>query len=396
MVDAVDALLDQDRAQLGPIECIVTGDSAARDESDQAPAPAPATPTDTLPEGWSRTPPALPPKLPRSYLPVSLAREAGVTALSEREGRALNNPVATLVYEPRLVALGRVGFVERKSGVDAAREVGLLLHADSVGAVVQWDEGDPVGFDANRLLSAAEGEALFAPVPDGLGKAARLKSAERDFRDHLYRDFVQEVFHIPALKLYGEAGESEEAFIGRAQQIVREKRDAEVDKLRRKVKRALDRLEKKLAREERELEEDRADHSARKREELLSAGETLIGMLGVFGGRKKRTGLAAAARKRRMTANAKMDIAESEEEIAALREEIEAVQARFEDDAADIADRWAALLDAPETHEVRPRRADVRVDAVALAWTPVWEIAHDSAAGGRVAGRIEAWRTPGP
>ena len=80
------------------------------------------------------------------------------------------------------------------------------------------------------------------------------------------------------------------------------------------MQRVLDRLEKKLVKEQRELEEDKADYDARKRDELLSAGETLVGMLGIFGKRKS-TGLSAASRKRRMTSRAKEDIQESVAEI---------------------------------------------------------------------------------
>jgi len=356
-----------------------------------APAAVGATP-DELPPGYARTPPALPPTLPQVYLPITRASTEGVTALAEREGRALTDPTPTLVYEPRLLALARVGFMDRKRDVNEERVIGRLLAPDSVGAVVRWDEGEVVELDANAVLPDAEGEAVFAPVPGTLDKVKQLKAAERDFRDHLYQDQHLEIFHIPALKLYGEAGESEAEFLGRARLAARELRDAEVDKLRRKVQRALDRLEKKLAREERELEEDQSDHASRKREELLSAGETLIGMLGVFGGRKKSSALSSAARKRRMTANAKMDIVESEEEIAVLREEIEAVQTQFEEDAEVIAEKWDALLDEPDTHVIKPRRTDVRVDLVALAWAPAWEIGHTSAAGRRTGGRVEAWR----
>ena len=353
---------------------------------------AAADTADALPKGYQRTPPALPPTLPQAYLPVALSDADGVTALADREGRALTDAAAALVYEPRLVALGRVGFVDRRRGVDDERAIGLLLDPESVGTIVRWDDGEPIDLDANALEPAAGGEAVFAPVPGTLDKTKKIKAANKDFRDHLYQSQTLEIFHIPELKLYGEAGESEAEFLGRARLAAREKRDAEVDKLRRKVQRALDRLEKKLAREERELEEDKADYSARKREELLSAGETLIGMLGVFGGRKRTSGLSSAARKRRMTSNAKMDIAESEEEIAVLREEIEAVQAQFEEDAEAIAEKWDALLDAPGTHAVKPRRTDVRVDVVALAWAPVWEIGHTSAGGRRTGGRVAAWR----
>ncbi len=380
---------DQIRLLKPPVDAPTA--SAATPGAPEAPAAVAPVP-DALPDGYARTPPALPPGLPQAYLPVARSGAEGVTALSAREGRALTDPEPALLYEPRLLALARVGFVDRKRDVDKERVVGRLLDPDSLGAVVRWDEGEAVALDANAVLPGAEGEAVFAPVPATLDTVKLLKAAERDFRDSLYQDQRLEIFHIPALKLYGEAGESEAEFLGRARLAAREKRDAEVDKLRRKVQRSLDRLEKKLVREERELEEDRADHASRKREELLSAGETIIGMLGVFGGRKKSSALSSAARKRRMTANAKMDIAESEEEIVALREELAAVQAQFEEDAEVIADKWDALLDEPGTHVVKPRRTDVRVDMVALAWTPVWEIGHTSAAGRRTGGRVEAWK----
>ena len=66
----------------------------------------------------------------------------------------------------------------------------------------------------------------------------------------------------------------------RAQQAAREQRDAEVDKLRSKYQKTLDRLEERLSKEQQELAEDRAHYEGRKREELLSGAETVVGMLG--------------------------------------------------------------------------------------------------------------------
>jgi phage terminase Nu1 subunit (DNA packaging protein) len=199
------------------------------------------------------------------------------------------------------------------------------------------------------------------------------------------------LYYNPVLKLYGQPGESERDFNVRAQQIAREKRDAEVEKLRRKYEQKLDRLEIRLAREERELTEDQDEYDARKREELLSAGESLIGMLGIFG-RRRSSALSQAARKRRLTTSAKADIEESEAEVARLQDEIEDMRRDMQEEATAITEKWAATLDEIETYPVKPRRSDVRVEVVALAWSPHWEIGYRSARGSLTHDRMPAWR----
>ena len=40
----------------------------------------------------------------------------------------------------------------------------------------------------------------------------------------------------------------------------------------------------------------------------------------------------------------------------------------------ELAERWGELIDEVEEVEVRPRRADVRINLFALAWLPRWEV----------------------
>ena len=109
-------------------------------------------------------------------------------------------------------------------------------------------------------------------------------------------------------------------------------------------------------------------------------------MLGIFG-KRKRTGLATAARKRRMTTRAKEDIQESIAEIAALEDEINDLKAKLAGDAEDVTARWEDQLEEITTYAVKPLRTDVRADLVALAWAPYWEIGT-----GGDKGRLEGWR----
>jgi hypothetical protein len=282
--------------------------------------------------------------------------------------------------------------VDSRRRVNEKRAVGRLVHPRELDPVIDWAAAEPLPLTADDLVEGPpRDEAWFGAVPEQLNSARELKSLKRDFADALYHDQRLELHHNPELKLYGTPGEPLEAFSLRVRQETRERRDAEVDKMRRKYERRMDKLETRLAREEQELERDTATYESRKREELISAGESLIGLLGIFGKRRSRRGLSTAARKRRMTTSARASIEESKDEIRRLEQELEDLRHEMEEEATLIADRWAEVAEANEVHPVKPRRSDVKVVLFGLAWLPSWEVSHRSARGGTITDQLPAW-----
>jgi hypothetical protein len=360
-------------------------------QKDVAPAAEAAAPEAAAPSGYTSMAPAVAPDLSQVFLPLRLRKKEALSELEEELGQSVEATETTVVYEPALLALGSVSFVDQKRKVDEERPVGLLLRSDQLGAAPSWEDAAALDLDARDLEDEPEPEALFGAVPAELSTAAKLKSLEKDFTDHLYNNQRLDLYHSPALKLYSEAGESEGDFKVRAQQVAREQRDEAVDELREKYQKKLAKLEDRRDREEQELAEDRAEYEGRKREELLSAGETVVGMLGIFGRRSSR-GLSTAARKRRLTTKAQADVQESEEEIKDLEEEIKQMTQEMEREAQDLADEWADLAEEVEVYSVKPRRKDVKVELVSLAWAPSWEIEYPSARGKVAHGRVAAYR----
>jgi hypothetical protein len=319
-----------------------------------------------------------------------MTSKRAIAQLGEELGKSVKSKETTLIYEPSLLALGTVSFVDRKRKVDEDREVSLLVDPGELGATIDWESADAVELDANRLEEQPESDAVFAPVPAELSTTKKVKALAKDFADYLYREERLNLYYNPTLKLYSEPGESEKDFVVRAQQVAREARDAEVDKLREKYEKKLDRLEDRMAREELELADDRAEYEGRKREELLSHGETLVGMLGIFGRRSSR-GLSTAARKRRLTTKARADIVESEEEIEGLKADIEEMRKELEQEAEAVAEEWADVATEVEPYAVKPHRSDVKVQLVSVAWAPYWEIGYSSARGKVTHDRVPAW-----
>ncbi len=329
----------------------------------------PAAPA--LPEGLSASPPALPPQVSQVFLPARRSQRQALRALEERLDMAVEASQAQLIYEARLLGLGTVHFVDARRGVDEAQEVAVLMEAPGRMGMARWDRGDQVEIEYRDLEERPEADALFSDVPDSSNTGPKLTALKKDFSDHLYRNFTFSLYHNPILKVYSQPGENERAFKIRCQQAARERRDAEVDKLTAKYEREQDRLETKLRREERGLAEDQVDYDARKREELVSAGESILGF---FMGRRSSRALSSASRKRRMTTSAKQDILESQQQIEELKEDIAELKEELEAESAEITARWAETLDEIEQFPIKPRRADVEVHLVALAWTPAWEL----------------------
>ena len=325
---------------------------------------------------YTDTPPVMPPGIEAIYFPVELSRS--------RATKHLETEDVEIRYEPVLAGFGRVRFYNSTRKIDHVRTIGLMLPQGTFEGFIRWNEAAESDI-AQDILRRNPEESISFPrtLPQGCDREL-LKDAEKAFGEHLYREMRLDIFHCPALRLYGMAEETERDFKSRAFQIAREKRDEEVDKLRDRMERAVDRIEDKITREQRELDEDLASYEARKREEIISAGETIVGLLGIFGS-KRSTGLSKAARKRRMTSTALSDVRESEEEIERLEEELEELKEEMEEKIRDISVRWESVVDEVETYAIKPRRTDVQIHLVTLAWAPYW------VSGGTWGRMIPAW-----
>ena len=142
------------------------------------------------------------------------------------------------------------------------------------------------------------------------------------------------------------------------------------------------RITDKLRTAERDLAEAEADYEARKQQELVGIGETVIGF---FFGRRSSRALSSAASKRRMTSKAKGKISESQEEVEELRREISKLEAELKTESEEITRKWDSLLENLTSEELAPRRTDVNLKLTSLAWLPSWFITYTDGRGSHTA-----------
>jgi len=350
------------------------GEAAVEDapSAAEAPGPAPTPSVRPTPEGLYESPPTLPPEVQQFFLRASRSPEEAARDWKAAEHRQVQVTGSRLLYRPGLLGLGEVYFEDTRKDVEHREEVALVAMETGGGATV-WADAEPWPISGQDLEGRPAGEALYEAVPEAFNEPREFRSLERAFVDHLYRTSRLEIPYNRTLKLYGRAGESDRDFRERCEKAARKGREEELEKAREKFEARREKLERKLQKEEMELAEDRSEHEGRKRDEILSAGESVLGML--FGRRSSRA-VSAASRRRRMTQKAQMDVKESEETIKDLKEDLEELQREEEDALEEIRDEWVETLEEMEMVAIKPLKRNVRALTFGLMWVPHWAVTY--------------------
>ena len=241
-----------------------------------------------------------------------------------------------------------------------------------------WDQASPLTYNIQELLDYPETAdeeqgPFFGPAPEDANSSREMTKLKKKLSDWLYYNSGQKITVHQTLGLFQRPGEAKRQFKIRLQQAAREARDEEVDKLEQKYNRDTERLEEKLRKEQRELAEDQADYEARKQQEWVGIGESVLGF---FVGRRSTRTFSTAMSKRRMTGRAWQDVEESQIENAELERDIEELEQELAAASEEITRQWADALEELASEEIKPRRSDVTVNFVGLGWLPSWLITY--------------------
>jgi hypothetical protein len=231
-----------------------------------------------------------------------------------------------------------------------------------------WSESTEAPAAASFATAAPSG-ARYAAVP---GPALRAKSYadwSRALADALYQGRALTLLRAPDLKMASRPGETPGDFQVRLRDLLRERRDADIDKLRARYAPKIAALEEQARRADQKVERERDQFQQQSVQTAISVGATVLGAL--FG--RKMTSVGNLGRATTAVRGAGRTMREHEE-IGQAQEGAEAVRGRIADLEAELKAEIEGLQSesAPATEEitVRPRKADIVVERLALAWIP--------------------------
>jgi hypothetical protein len=174
----------------------------------------------------------------------------------------------------------------------------------------------------------------------------------------------------PALKLVSAPGGTESEFRARIALALREKRDDAVDRLRKKYESKTATLEDRGRRADQKIEREKAQASSETMSSALSVGGSLLGAL--FGGRRSSAlgKMSSAARSAGRVGKERADVTRAEADAQSIRDQIEALNAELAGEIEALESELDPNTIRVETVPVRPRKADVAVEDMALVWRP--------------------------
>jgi hypothetical protein len=347
----------------------VRATSAAATQPESAAVPASA---------FATSPPSLPPSVEQFYLPAHKAATAAVHDVESREGGTVEVQSRNLLYVPAILGIGRVHFVDQRRDVNEGKDFALLAQAPEGAGVLAWDRVQPLDLAPRDLMDRPEPGAYFDALPESINQAQEIGELKKSLSDHLYHNSSLTLLHSPVLKAYSQPDESEREFRMRLQQAAREERDAEVDEVSARYEKRLGQLQDRLRRAEAALATKEADVTARKRETVVSVGESVVGM---FLGRRSTRVASRAMSKHRQTTLAKIKLEEAEANVEALQQDVKELEGELQEQVAAVRDRWEEALVEFEEVPIKPRRTDVQINLFGLAWAPHWQITYQDRGG---------------
>jgi chromosome segregation ATPase len=223
--------------------------------------------------------------------------------------------------------------------------------------------------------------ADFAELPSVAEKATSYKKWNKDLLRWVRQNRPLILYRSKRFKLISGPDESRSEFLSRLTQAAREKRDLEVEKLRRKYSAKYNTLQRRLMRAEQALQREQEQAKSKKMETMVSFGTAI---LGAFLGRKAvstssatrfGTAVKSAGRMRKES----MDVARAQETAAAVKHEMAELDERLQSDIDSLDATFDPADEELEEVSVKPQSTNITLEAFGLTWMP-----YRKDAGGRL------------
>jgi hypothetical protein len=271
------------------------------------------------------------------------------------------DPTGENRYVPSLGAKVKVHFYQQRRGIDLEREEEIHLMLDEGMEHIDWDESDREVLRFENFPKNAPSNASFAPLPEIILSDKGLKRAARELKEYLYREESLELYRCEKPKLESKVGESRTDFIVRLQDLLNDKKEEAIEKLKERYAKKEKTLLERLARAKERVEKESSDATS----SMIEAG---IAVLGALFGRSSSAKIGRAVSKGSKILKERGDMSRAQERVAQLSEALEALEYELEDKIDEINDKYRVENCTIETFRIKPRKSDIDIELIGIVW----------------------------
>jgi hypothetical protein len=355
----IKTLMDPRKAAAPPAPATGAPGAASATAAAKAPKASPAA------AGGAGARPVLPPGVPQCFVPARGQTPAG----------------ATLVYQPMVVGAASVRFADPKAGVDEARELVVLTPVTDQAVPVSWEAAQEAALAATDLEATPREPAAWGALPPAASRAKSFEGFSRDFQTWLFGSQRLDLLRHAASKTVSRPGESERDFRIRLQAAAREERDRVKEALRQKYAPKQAALEERLRRAQQTLAREQEQVTQQGLQTVISVGATILGA--VLGRKVVSAGsvgrATTAARGAGRVLKERQDVGRASDTVETVRQQQAELEGQLQAEVAALQAHADPLTEPLETVSLRPKKTQIAVRLVSLAWAPHWRDAAGAA-----------------
>ena len=286
-----------------------------------------------------------------------------------------------LMYYPAVAGWLDVYYSSAKYRVDATRKLAVAVILEDGPVAADWDQAEELDLSSDDLQTSPLPDAHFADLPSVAEKAKSYNKWNKDLLRWVRQNRPLTLYRSKRFKLTSEPEESRSEFLSRVTQAAREKRDLEVEKLRRKYSSKYNTLQRRLMRAEQALQREQEQAKSKKMETMVSFGTAI---LGAFLGRKavsarSATRFGTAVKSAGRMRKERMDVARAQQTAEAVKHEMGELDERLQNDIDNLDATFDPAGEELEEVSVKPRSTNITLEVFGLTWMP-----YRKDAGGRL------------
>jgi DNA helicase HerA-like ATPase len=353
----IKALRESDKSQTSPLSRPVKQSSQSNQPVD-VPRMSEAEASGLESSGTSNQPPVLPASIPQYFIALRGDQPGG----------------STLRYRATLFGSCKVYYSDPKKSVDTEQTLSYVAEVTDGPVSVDWQRASQVDLAESDLEKTSQ-TAVFEALPSEAGKAKNYESWKRSLADAVYRAQKLELLRSASAEQLSKPGETERDFRTRLQQTAREARDQLAEVLRQKFAPKMTALQERIRRAQQAVEREAQQATNQKLQTAISFGATL---LGAFMGRKtlSATNIGRATTAMRGVSRSmkeSQDVARAGETVEALQQQLNDLENQFRSETEALETRIDPMTEKLETIVLKPKKTNISVNLVALAWAPHWQ-----------------------
>jgi hypothetical protein len=316
----------------------------------------------------SSTRPSVPAGFAEFFLPLNVSFAKAVAS----QGLPAETAMSGVLYRPAILASAQVRFLDRKYNLDLEQVKVCLVPNPEKRAVVRWESFPCRAVDSQELDPAPDGQARFSGLEPPFSDAKLLAVLQKDFADWAFRSSKVTIRANQSLGVFATPDVSQADFVKTCSEAARQARDAATAKATTAIDKQIKTLQDKLTREERELNMDQTELGQRKVEEIGTAAESVISLLG--GRRSVGRKLSTSLTKRRMTEQAKADVEESVQVIDEYKKQLALLEQQRQQTLEATGSQWGDVVNQITEIPIVPKKTDVYVNLFGVAWLPHYQV----------------------